>query len=75
MPTPPKPPLADTAPTAREVTDYDMAHMTIYLRLLDAAAEGAPLEEVARIVLNIDPIKESAMPGVSMIRIWRARAG
>ena len=60
MPTPPKPPRADVAPTAGEVTDYDMAHMTIYLRLLDAAAEGAPWEDVARIVLNIDPIREPA---------------
>jgi hypothetical protein len=40
------------------VTDYDRAHIVTYLRLLDAAAEGAAWEEVARIVLQIDPFAE-----------------
>jgi hypothetical protein len=52
------PPVAETAPTNPEVTDYDRAHMVTYLRLLDAAAEGAICTEVARIVLEIDPAKE-----------------
>jgi len=37
------------------VTAYDRAHKVIYLRLLDAAADGAHWREVARIVLGLDP--------------------
>ena len=40
------------------MTDYDRAHLAIYLRLLDAQAEGAPWEDVARILLGIDPARE-----------------
>ena len=50
--------VADTAPTENRVTDYDRAHLTNYLRILDAAEEGAPWAEVARIVLGIDPTEE-----------------
>jgi len=32
--------------------------MATYLRLLDAAADGAPWEEVARIVFELDPVLE-----------------
>jgi hypothetical protein len=58
MPTPPDPPIADAAPTQAQVTDYDRMHLTTYLRLLDAASEGAPWEDVARIVLDLDPARE-----------------
>ncbi|HXQ45977.1 MAG TPA: DUF2285 domain-containing protein [Caulobacteraceae bacterium] len=58
MPSPPDLPIADTAPTLAQVTDYDRAHLTTYLRLLDAASEGATWEEVARIVLELDPVLE-----------------
>lgn len=51
-------PVADLAPTEPSVTDYDRAHAPIYLRLLDAAAEGAAWEEACRIVLGIDPDRE-----------------
>jgi hypothetical protein len=34
--------------------------LVAYLRLLDADAEGADWQEVARIVLHIDPIREPA---------------
>lgn len=51
-------PIADTAPTASRVTDYDRAHLAVYLRLLDAAKEGATWADAARIVLGIDPIRE-----------------
>ena len=58
-----KPPLdpdvADVAPSAPTLTDYDMEHLVTYLRLLDADAEGADWREVARIVLHIDPDRES----------------
>ncbi|KAA5601758.1 DNA -binding domain-containing protein [Blastochloris sulfoviridis] len=58
MPSPPPPPVAETAPTSTQVTDYDRTHTVTYLRLLDAAADGASWEEVARIVLQIDPMLE-----------------
>jgi hypothetical protein len=52
------PPVADQAPTADVLTAYDQNHAAIYLRLLDAEAEGADWAEVARIVLHIDPALE-----------------
>ncbi|MEH2566769.1 DNA -binding domain-containing protein [Bradyrhizobium sp. AZCC 2289] len=57
-----KPPLdpdiADTAPTDAMLTRYDEEHIITYLRLLDADADGADWQEVARIVLHIDPERE-----------------
>lgn len=50
--------IADSAPTESRLTEYDRAHFAIYLRLLDAARDGAPWAEAARIVLGIDPIRE-----------------
>ncbi len=50
--------IADVAPTDDHVVDYDRAHSIIYLRLLDAAKEGAAWEEVSKIVLRIDPARE-----------------
>jgi hypothetical protein len=49
-----QPAVADAAPTENRVTDYDRSHFANYLRLLDAAEEGASWVEVARIVLGID---------------------
>jgi hypothetical protein len=48
-------PLADVAPSEPRITDYDRSHLATYLRLLDAAGEGAPWDEVARVVLGLDP--------------------
>jgi hypothetical protein len=57
-----KPPLdpdiADAAPTDAILTPYDHEHLITYLRLLDADADGADWQEVARIVLHIDPERE-----------------
>lgn len=52
------PSVDDLAPTAAILTGYDERHAITYLRLLDAAAEGANWEEVAKIVLHIDPTQE-----------------
>ena len=46
--------LADAPPAANHVTDYDRSHVKTYLRLLDAAAEGADWQEVAALVLGLD---------------------
>ncbi len=51
-------PIADAAPSDEHVTDYDRAHVKAYLRMLDAAEEGAAWEEVSSIVLGIDPLRE-----------------
>ena len=51
-------PVADEAPTAPELTDYDRQHLVTYLRLLDAEAAQASPDEVTRLVLGIDPRKE-----------------
>jgi Uncharacterized conserved protein (DUF2285) len=40
------------------VTAYDYAHHATYLRLLDADNEGADWQEVARVVLELDPIAD-----------------
>lgn len=48
---PPDPNVADAAPTAPILTGYDEQHLVTYLRLLDAAADGADWKEVARTVL------------------------
>jgi Uncharacterized conserved protein (DUF2285) len=52
------PPVADTAPTDGVLTGYDEQHLVTYLRLLDAAKEGADWQEVAKLVLHIDPARE-----------------
>jgi hypothetical protein len=59
MPHPQREPLvADKAPSDDVLTPYDNDHLRTYLRLLDAAAEGADWTEVARIVLGMDPERE-----------------
>ncbi|MBV8192482.1 MAG: DUF2285 domain-containing protein [Alphaproteobacteria bacterium] len=50
--------IADTAPSDPTLTGYDMEHLVVYLRLLDAEADGADWREVAQIVLEVDPVKE-----------------
>ncbi|MEM8992196.1 MAG: DUF2285 domain-containing protein [Pseudomonadota bacterium] len=54
MTPPPDLPLADAPPPDDCVTVYDRRHLKLYLRLLDAETDGAPLVEVARILLGID---------------------
>jgi hypothetical protein len=46
----------DSPPLTDRVNAYDEAHLATYLRLLDAAGEGADWREVAEIVfgLNVD---------------------
>ncbi len=52
------PPVSDAAPDCSALTSYDEQHLVTYLRLLDADTEGADWQEVARIVLHIDPVRE-----------------
>lgn len=65
--------LRERAPRGEPLTDYDRAHATIYLRLLDAEAAGADWREVAQIVLGVDP-KSDAQRAEIMHRSHLARA-
>ena len=55
---PPDPPISDVARADRNLTGYDQQHLVTYLRLLDADADEADYQEVAKIVLLIDPQRE-----------------
>ena len=45
----------DEPPESAALTDYDRAHAKLYLRLLDAAADGADWREVVSVLFEIDP--------------------
>ena len=49
-----KPTFKDSPPLTDRVNSYDEAHLVTYLRLLDAAEEGADWREVAAIVFGLD---------------------
>ncbi|SKA24584.1 Uncharacterized conserved protein [Enhydrobacter aerosaccus] len=51
-------PIADDVPWSDSITAYDEAHLVVYLRLLDATADGASKNEMAEVILGIDPAKE-----------------
>jgi hypothetical protein len=77
-----KPPLdpdvSDTAPSDLVLTVYDEEHLVTYLRLLDADVDGADWRKVARIVLHIDPQRESdrALEGMPFIGAkWMTKHG
>jgi Uncharacterized conserved protein (DUF2285) len=55
---PQSPNIADTAPDEPFLTGYDEQYLVLYLRLLDADAEGADWRDVVKVVLEIDPNKE-----------------
>ena len=42
-------------PDSPVLTDYDRAHVQLYIRLLDAASSGVQWMVAAREILNIDP--------------------
>ena len=54
------PTIADFAPNDPTLTAYDEEHLLVYLRLLDAEADGADWMEASLTVLRIDPIREPA---------------
>ncbi len=51
-------PYDDSAPTGDELTDYDREHVKLYLRLLDAEADGAAWQEAVSLLFGIDPDQE-----------------
>lgn len=48
----------DCPPDKPHLTGYDEAHLSEYLRLLDADAEGADWREAVSIIFGIDPACE-----------------
>jgi hypothetical protein len=52
------PPIADEAPKSAALTTYDREHVSVYVRLLDAEADGADWMEASVTILHIDPIRE-----------------
>lgn len=50
--------IADDVPWSDNLTPYDERHFITYVRLLDAEADGADWQEVARLVLHRDPRAE-----------------
>lgn len=52
--------VQNNAPSADHLTPYDKVHFSIYLQLLDACADNASEEEMARDILGIDPVQNPA---------------
>jgi hypothetical protein len=52
--------FSDPPPHSSRLTDYDRQHLALYVRLLDAAEEGADWTEVARILFGLDPQRDGA---------------
>lgn len=52
------PAFDDCPPTSAKLTPYDERHLVTYLRLLDAAEEGADWREAVRIIFGLDPARE-----------------
>lgn len=48
----------DEPPDSVTLTDYDRAHMKLYLRLLDAASDGADWREAVSVLFGLDPERE-----------------
>ncbi|MER8748041.1 DUF2285 domain-containing protein [Mesorhizobium sp. M1050] len=53
-----EPGLKDEVPWSDRLTAYDKEHFTVYIRFLDASADDASYEEMAQIILGIDPVEE-----------------
>ena len=51
-------PFDDRAPADDRITPYDERHFVTYLRILDAAQEGADWTDVAALVFGLDAAAE-----------------
>ncbi|KRE12657.1 hypothetical protein ASE66_19325 [Bosea sp. Root483D1] len=45
----------DVPPSSETLTVYDREHMVLYLRLLDAARDGADWREAVRVLFELNP--------------------
>jgi len=50
-----EPGFLDEPPDSAVLTDYDRSHMKTYMRVLDAATDGADWREVVAVIFGIDP--------------------
>lgn len=55
-----QPAFLEAPPTADTVTAYDEEHLVTYIRLLDAAEEGADWREVVSVVFGLDAALQAA---------------
>lgn len=53
-----EPQFLDSPPDSAELTDYDRAHMKEYMRVHDAATDGADWREAVSVIFGIDPAAE-----------------
>lgn len=72
--------FADRAPEVSQLTAYDESHLIAYLRLLDAADDGADWREAAALILGVDadaePHRAKAMHDSHLSRArWMTQAG
>lgn len=54
----PQPDFLDAPPDGDALTDYDRAHVKLYIRLLDAEAASANWERAAMVLFDLDPLRE-----------------
>ena len=76
----PAPEVADEVPWNDGITEYDNQHDETYIRLLDASKEGASKDEMARLILGIDPAREperarKAVESHLARAIWMTKVG
>lgn len=45
-------------PASQTLTAYDREHMVLYMRLLDAARDGADWREVVQLLFGLDPDRD-----------------
>lgn len=48
----------DEPPHSSVLTPYDRAHMTLYMRLLDAARDGADWRDAVRTLFDLDAVSD-----------------
>ncbi|BCH29827.1 hypothetical protein MesoLjLc_17570 [Mesorhizobium sp. L-8-10] len=53
-----QPEFLDEPPESAVLTDYDREHMKYYMRVLDAATDGADWREAVAVIFGIDPDSE-----------------
>jgi len=70
----------DQPPGDAELTAYDKAHAALYLRLLDAEAQGAPWQQVVEVLFGLsaedDPERASRVYSTHLARArWMTENG
>lgn len=52
------PSFRDEAPSGDTLTDYDRAQIKLYVRLLDAEADGADWKDAVEVIFGVNPTLE-----------------